>query len=424
MNTESEAASATPRRCAKCGACTAVCPVYQVSGRESLTARGRLHLLGKLTHPLSSRVCREIFSKCLLCGACVQACPRGINIIDFFLAAREEAGEINITTAIKKALTYKVLDSGLLMRITGRGFRFLDHTLPAESGLRPRLGLSAASAPAGEHSNFINSQPPAALKPQLLYFTGCLANHLQPVIARASRELVRIITGQELYAPPGQTCCGMAAFNAADHQQALNLCKANITIFEQPPYNEQKIFTSCASCFAHLKSYPRLLAHDRQWAVRAAAFARRVEEFSSFLRAGITSAPQRKGKAKIKKIVYHDPCHLRFMAAEDQRDFNGAARQLIALAPGLELVELPHGSQCCGQGGLFRLSHPRLSRRIGRNLWQDFAAADAPLATTTCTGCLFQWRQGLSETAVKAKVLHLAEILLEAEDINQGRRDK
>jgi len=413
MKTEPEAAELAPRRCAKCGACTAVCPVYQVSGRESLTARGRLHLLGKLARPLSSRACREIFSKCLLCGACVQACPRGINIIEFFLAAREEAGEINKTTAIQKALTRKVLDSEILMRITGRGFRFLDNTLPATSGLRPRLGLKAKPASSREHGNFINSQPPAASKPRLLYFTGCLANHLQPVIARASRELVEKMTGPRLYAPPGQTCCGMAAFNAADHQQAIELCKTNITIFEQPLYREQKIFTSCASCFAHLKSYPRLLAHDRQWAVRATDFARRVEEFSSFLRAGVTPAPQQKTRAKTQKIVYHAPCHLRFMAAEDQRDFNGAARQLIALTPGLELVELPHGSQCCGQGGLFRLSHPQLSRRIGRNLWQSFATADAPLATTTCTGCLFQWRQGLSETTIKARVLHLAEVLLE-----------
>ncbi len=414
MNTEPEAADHTPRRCAKCGACTAVCPVYQVSGRESLTARGRLHLLGRLTRPLSSRACREIFSKCLLCGACVQACPRGIDIIDFFLAAREEAGEINITTAIQKALTCKVLDSETLMRITGRGFRFLDNTLPAASGLRPRLGLKAKPASGGEHGSFINSQPPAAPEPRLLYFTGCLANHLQPVIARSCRELVERITGHRLYAPPGQTCCGMAAFNAADHQQAMELCKANITIFEQPPYREQKIFTSCASCFAHLKSYPRLLAHDRQWAVRAAAFARRVEEFSFFLRAEIKPAARHnKTRAETQKIVYHDPCHLRFMAAKDQKDFNGAARQLIALAPGLELVELPHGPQCCGQGGLFRLSHPQLSRRIGNKLWQDFAAAAAPLVTTTCTGCLFQWRQGLSEAAAKARVLHLAEVLLE-----------
>ncbi len=411
MNTEPEAVQ-SPRRCAKCGACTAVCPVYQVSGRESLTARGRLHLLGKLTRPLSSQACREIFSKCLLCGACVQVCPRGINIIDLFLTARGEAGEINITTAIKKALTYKVLDNDMLMRITGRGFRFLDNTLPAASGLRSRLGLKAKPASGGEHGNFINSQPPAASEPRLLYFTGCLANHLQPAIARASQELVERITGYKLYAPPGQTCCGMAAFNAADHQQAIDLCKANITIFEQPPYGEQKIFTSCASCFAHLKSYPRLLAHDRQWAARAAAFARRVDEFSLFLSSRITSAPQNKTKGKSQKIVYHDPCHLRFMAQEDQNDFGGAARRLIALAPGLELIELPHGSQCCGQGGLFRLSHPELSRRIGHNLWQDFAAVNAPLAATTCTGCLLQWRQGLNEAKIKARIPHLAEVLL------------
>ncbi len=40
-----------PASCAKCGACVPVCPLYKLAGRESLTARGKLHLLQKI--PLS-----------------------------------------------------------------------------------------------------------------------------------------------------------------------------------------------------------------------------------------------------------------------------------------------------------------------------------------------------------------------------------
>ena len=79
-----------PLQCAKCGACTVVCPVFQAGGRESLSARGRLHLLARLDPAQASAAYAEILTQCLLCGACRAVCSRGLDPPARFIAAREQ----------------------------------------------------------------------------------------------------------------------------------------------------------------------------------------------------------------------------------------------------------------------------------------------------------------------------------------------
>ncbi|NOX24877.1 MAG: (Fe-S)-binding protein [Deltaproteobacteria bacterium] len=98
--------------------------------------------------------------------------------------------------------------------------------------------------------------------------------------------------------------------------------------------------------------------------------------------------------------------------AHDLREISPSpARQLINRTRSLELTEMPHGPQCCGQGGTFHISYPGLSQDIGRRLWHDFTKVNSPLVTTTCTGCLLQWQQGLRAAGITARVVHLAILL-------------
>ncbi|HSH13366.1 MAG TPA: (Fe-S)-binding protein, partial [Desulfurivibrionaceae bacterium] len=90
--------------CAKCGTCSTVCPVYRVTGLESDTARGKLHLLAKLAGSPASPAYREIFSRCLLCGACRHACPRGLDLPGLVAEARSDFPRLTGSGSFAKLL--------------------------------------------------------------------------------------------------------------------------------------------------------------------------------------------------------------------------------------------------------------------------------------------------------------------------------
>jgi len=383
--------------CAKCGACTVVCPLYQVTGQEFLTARGKIHLLERLVVADGSGALGEILSRCLLCGACTAACPRGLDIVDRIARARGELPSPPGRHPFLALLARKTLSHPPLLA----GLAHLGRALPADSGLRLRLGIAPAKKGAPSDPN----RPTSAGQATVAYFSGCLARHLDPQIATATGRLAARASGHAPWTPPGQTCCGQAAWAAGDFQTAKTLARRNIAAFLD---NDLPILTSCASCHSHLATYPALLADDSQWHERAVAFSDRLYEFSSFLTACPDFATwfHRQADTPRQAVLYHDPCHLRF-----GQQITEPPRRLLRSIDGLALRELPHGPQCCGMGGLFHLAHPDLSQAIRTRLLDDFATLGIALVTTTCTGCLLQWRQGLSHWRQKTSVRHLAVLL-------------
>jgi glycolate oxidase iron-sulfur subunit len=87
------------------------------------------------------------------------------------------------------------------------------------------------------------------------------------------------------------------------------------------------------------------------------------------------------------------------------------AREQLEKTGKMEVIELPGGSRCCGQGGLFHVAHPDISAAIRDQLVQDVLALKPDVVTSTCSGCLMQWQQGLVAAGSEIKVLHLAELL-------------
>lgn len=398
-----------PTLCAKCGACTAVCPVYQATGRETLTARGRLHLLAHQTGRGPDPELTEIFSKCLLCGACRKACPRGIDIPALIMEARAGMPQVTGLPSFKKFLLRQALARPTLLNALAKaaGPLGLRPDLPAESG----LALTLSGAAGGFTPQELQFTPPplTAVPPPTrtaLYFSGCLARYLAPAIGQAAELLLARLCDHRLLIPDPQPCCGLAAKAAGDPGQAQGLARRTIALFASAEFRELPIFTTCASCYSGLKGYPALLADDREWRERAEAFSARVWEFSTFiLHHGTAWASACRQDLSPQTVVYHDPCHLRLAG------ITAPPRELIRQAPGLTLRELPHSPQCCGQGGLFHLAHADLSQLIRQRLLDDFLTTHAAQVTTTCSGCLLQWQQGLHAAGATPRATHLALLL-------------
>jgi glycolate oxidase iron-sulfur subunit len=384
-----------------------VCPVFQATGRESLSARGRLHLLEHLDPAQASAAYAEILSQCLLCGACSSVCARGLNPPARFLAGRERLEKSAGSQVLLRAITRKALaNPALLATITGLGRALLDR-LPADSGLRLRLGLPPEGpplSPALPETAGKKAAPPASA---LAFFPGCYATHLHREIGAATERIAAAFTGNPPLRPKQQCCCGLAAENGGDPGTARRLAKQNILAFAE---NTLPILTSCASCYSQLRRYPQLFADDQKWREKAEAFADRLLEFSTFVAQAMQADPTFRfaAPAMPRTVFYHDPCHLRFPAG-----ITTPAREILRAIPGLRLAELPNGPQCCGQGGLFHLAQPELAATIRNRLLNQLAQATPDLVTTTCSGCLIHIQQGVGHGPAQPEVRHLAILLAE-----------
>jgi glycolate oxidase iron-sulfur subunit len=155
-----------------------------------------------------------------------------------------------------------------------------------------------------------------------------------------------------------------------------------------------------------LKSYNELLGDDPEWRERAARFTARLQEFSVFFLEKLSVDSKMVIPAAgvpRKKVLYHDPCHLRF-----KLHITREPRRLINLLPGIEFQELPNGPRCCGQGGLFQVAHPDLAQQVQKRLMDDYARLSAQTVLTACSGCLLQWQLGLAAGDRGGKAEHLA----------------
>ena len=387
--------------CAKCGACTAVCPVYNVTGRESLTARGKLHLLERLPAGNCSTAFADILSKCLLCGACEEVCARGIKVLPRIVAARQHLPLLVGDHPFLARLAQKTLGTPALAAACSDLSRTIARLLPEKSGLRLRLGLPPQNHPAPPPAETQAAPPQQAT---VAYFSGCLARYPQPEIAVATEKLLVSTTCFGPHTPAGQVCCGQAAHSSGNKKDSLLLAKRNIAAFAD---NNLPILTSCASCYSHLASYPELLQEEKEWQTRASAFAARLREFSSFFAAPeelpLKFRPTTGTTAET--VLYHDPCHLRF-----RHHITTPPRHLLTQA-GFHLHEPPNGPKCCGMGGLFHLSHPQLAEKISARLLSDISKRTPELVTTTCSGCLIQLRTGLNQMPQQPITQHLAVLL-------------
>jgi glycolate oxidase iron-sulfur subunit len=86
-------------------------------------------------------------------------------------------------------------------------------------------------------------------------------------------------------------------------------------------------------------------------------------------------------------------------------------RRLLATIPGLELVEVPEGDQCCGSAGVYNLVEPESAAEIGRRKAANVLATKATLLASANPGCTLQILRHLEEHGASIEAAHPLELL-------------
>jgi glycolate oxidase iron-sulfur subunit len=403
--------------CVHCGFCLPTCPTWISWGEEMDSPRGRIDLLRSVRDgalAFDDEVALHL-DRCLGCMACLGTCPSGVRydlIIEGARAAREQAVARPPGDRLHRALLFALFPyparlrvvalalllyrrSGLqwLLRASGL-LRLVSRRLAALDALAPPVGLDSlapglpALAPArGER------------RARVGLVTGCVQGVFFPNVNAATARVLAA-EGCEVLIPPGQGCCGALSAHAGRLDEARRLVRALIERFEAVELD--LVVINSAGCGSHLKECARLFEGDA-FLPRAQAFAARVRDVNEL----VASLPPRATRHPLPgKVAYHSPCHL----GHAQR-ITAPPRALLRAIPGLELVEVPNGDQCCGSAGIYNLVLPESADLIGARKAEAVRATGAPWLASANPGCTLHIQRHLRELGASVRAAQPIELL-------------
>ena len=232
-------------------------------------------------------------------------------------------------------------------------------------------------------------------------FVTCLVDQLWSSIGTSSVAVLRR-AGCEVEFDDRQTCCGQPAFNTGYRNEARQVAKRFVEVFEDS--KADAIVSPSGSCTAMVHHFPELFSAEREWRERAQAIASRTYELSSFLVRVLKT--EDVGASWQGRLTWHDACHgLRDLHIRTE------PRVLIRNVRGAEFVEIENAESCCGFGGTFSVKYPEISLAILDQKIEAIERAGVQAVVSGDASCLMQIGGRLSRKGSKVRVMHLAELL-------------
>jgi iron-sulfur cluster protein len=409
--------------CIRCGACSNVCPPYQVVGGHSfgyiytgpigLPLTAIHHGLGNVADPQSL---------CLSCNACAMVCPAEIPIPQLILNVRsrvaeqfglqrmkEEAferwtdpkeGDRWVRRAALAATPLKDSD-GFIEKIPFQKKLTQGRHLiaPPRKPLRDRAErIIRDGVKSGRR--FAESK---ATGLRVAYFPGCLTDRVLPEMGAATIRVLQAC-GCEVSFPQAQHCCGLVALNSGDRPRGRVMAEQTIEMLEA--VQADWIVTNSTSCYAAMvQDYQNLFVDAPGWQERAATQARRLIDVTTFLDSIAQLGPQ-SWQSPGASVTSHDA-----FQSHNALGIHDAPRRIITEVLGLEIVEMHDSSVCCGFGGSFSTDYPAVSAIIAGRKIDNADRTEADVIVADNPGCLMQIRGALHARQSPQRALHLVELI-------------
>jgi glycolate oxidase iron-sulfur subunit len=400
-------ASAGLDACVHCGFCLPACPTYLALEDENDSPRGRLVLMRAL---LDGRVAPDDdatlahIDQCLGCRACETACPSGVPYGALLEATRATLTPHRPLPWVARAVLGVFAREWLLrpVLLVARTIRASGLARVAAWILPPRIAMPAAmlastARPAAREYTATGD----GARGNATLLTGCVMEGLFTELNRAT-ERVLTVNGYQMRETPGQVCCGALHAHAGDATTARALARTNIAAFEAS--GADTIVLNSAGCGAMCREYGHLLADDRAWAGRAAAFSARVRDVHELL-AVAGPVPSQVSETRIS-VAWDAPCHL-----EHGQRIVTPPLAVLAATGTVAPQPLAASDQCCGSAGIFNLIQPHVAERVLAPKLGHIAESGAAVVATANPGCLMQIGGGLLLAGSAVTARHPVELL-------------
>lgn len=235
-------------------------------------------------------------------------------------------------------------------------------------------------------------------------FVTCLTDQFYPHVGVAVTKILEHF-GCRVHFPEAQTCCGQPFFNNGFHDQAADLGKRFIEIFERYPY----IVTPSGSCAAMVREqYEQLLKDDPAWSHPMHETVGKTYEFVEFLDKVLKVDFSQFKLPKPESVTYHYTCHLRGIGVKDE------GVKLLQQIGNIDFRAMEKTDQCCGFGGTFAVKYPAISGAIVEDKVNCIAATEATTLVCNDAGCSMNISGMCHREGKAVQTRHIAELMAEA----------
>jgi Fe-S oxidoreductase/nitrate reductase gamma subunit len=382
--------------CMECGRCEEACPAYAtakpLSPKKVVQDLRHLMTLSLSQPPVAgpvpalhgATIAAETLWSCTACSACVKVCPVRID-------------PLTLITDMRRNL----IGEGALSGTAATALRRMQSShnpwgLPAAERANWSEGLGAPT---------VRDNPAF----EVLYWIGCAGSYDRRAqrVAAAMVKLLKhagvsfAILGRE------EKCTGESARRLGDEFLFQELAQANIATLAK--YNVRKILAHCPHCLnSLLKDYSQF---GGQYEV-----IHHTQFLAQLIQGRQLKVPPSDGVQQLGSLTYHDPCYLaRVNGIHDTpRDVLNAA--LGAGSRQSEFHEMPRRREktfCCGAGGGRMWMEEDPKKRVSTVRATEALATGAKTVAVGCPFCLTMMTDGVAAQNSQARVLDVAEILVE-----------
>ncbi|WP_323172313.1 anaerobic glycerol-3-phosphate dehydrogenase subunit C [Natrialba sp. PRR66] len=380
--------------CYKCSTCDTNCPVAEVDDEfpgPKFQGPEQWRLKRQDDHDIDESV-----MKCSNCMRCDSSCPSDVPLSQMHNTARGEYVEENMSKFSREYIRNRMLANY-------RRLAPLASMFPRTANFV--MGLSVTKW-LGEKTLGVTSErdfPEFATETfrewwtkrggahvesedkRIAYFHGCYSNYNTPEVAKA---LVRVYEhfGYEIMVPD-QSCSGTPMFANGMLDDARRAAETNVRELAAAIEDGADIIASCSSCSMSIRQeYPELFDFEDTDTV-----AEHTWDAVEYLRVHEDLEAELEGTSvgdEFDDFAYHAPCHSR------NQGLDGQTIEVMDAIDGIEAHDV--GDSCSGISGTYgwKEENYETSMKIGEDMFEHMAAAEAETGLTECPTCSMQMEHG------------------------------
>lgn len=368
--------------CSRCGLCQSVCPVYEITKKETTVSRGFFSLLNGIVkgHLKFNKKIRKNIDTCLTCNKCKEYCPSGIDAEKIIISAKIASYDY---APLWKKLALRGLYSKTFLKLASLSRLYLIFPILNFSKigkilyefLKPNVKYKKQTEEKNSNLNVV-------------IFGGCINNYFNSSSLNAMKMILE--RNGINYTMPEFDCCTMPAYNIGDID---NFKKFAIKNLAKIPDDLDYVLFDCATCKKAFKTYIEVL--DGEEKQKAQNIFHKCKHINEFLIEQNIEVPDIGEKA-----FYHTPCHL------------DCEEATIELMQKMNIEVSPSEKRCCGSAGLFFIENVKISTAMAKKKADEIKNTNSDIVFTDCPLCRLGLIKSLILNNFDQKIFNFAEIIL------------